>query len=260
MEDYLEHLLKNKYSVNTIKAHSYYARKFSRYLDQQALDINTIKAKDIYGYLEQTRQKNENSTYNSELSSIKLLFSYLSERYSNPVLKILEQSKPLKFKKLPRCTDLKATFKIEMLLRNSTKIEDFEKIILSLIMNHGMNPLDIIQLKIEDINLNNSILSYSKNNITLQIDLFNEEKNYFFNYFRNKHSGIKDQLLIDNKDKTIKKHHINKLFKKLESYDIYTTPIELRNRFILDSLNCGIPAIYVATYVGLTNLKSNIEI
>ena len=52
MEDYLEHLLKKKYSVNTIKAHSYYARKFSRYLDQQALDINTIKAKDMYDYLE----------------------------------------------------------------------------------------------------------------------------------------------------------------------------------------------------------------
>lgn len=179
----------------------------------------------------------------------------MSERYSNPVLKILEQSKPLKFKKLPRCTDLKATFKIEMLLRNSTKIEDFEKIILSLIMNHGMNPLDIIQLKIEDINFKHSVLSYSKKDITLHLDLFSEDKNHFFNYFRNKHSGIKDQLLIDNKDKTIKKHHINKLFKKLESYDIYTNPTELRNRFILDSLNCGIPAIYVATYVGLTNLN-----
>ena len=41
-----------------------------------------------------------------------------------------------------------------------------------------------------------------------------DKKKYFtlfFNYFRNKHSGIKDQLLIDIKDKTIKKHHINKL-------------------------------------------------
>lgn len=255
MEDYSQHLLKKGYSVNTITAHSYYARKFSQYLDQQALDIDTIKTNDIYHYLEQTRQKNENSTYNSELSSIKVLFSYLSEKYSNPVLKKPAQFRSLKFKKLPCCTNLEAIFKIEMLLRNSTKIEDFEKIILLLIMNHGMNPVDIIQLKIEDINFKDSILSYSKNNITLCIKLFNEDQNHFFNYFKNKHHGINDQLLIDMKYKSIKKYHIHKLFKKLERYDIYTNPTQLRNRFILDSLNVGIPALYVATYVGITSLN-----
>lgn len=57
MEDYLQHLQKKEYSVNTITALTYYAHKFSRYLNQQALDIDTIKAKDIYDYLEQTRQK-----------------------------------------------------------------------------------------------------------------------------------------------------------------------------------------------------------
>ena len=43
--------------MNTITALTYYAHKFSRYLNQQALDIDTIKAKDIFDYLEQTRQK-----------------------------------------------------------------------------------------------------------------------------------------------------------------------------------------------------------
>lgn len=255
MKDYPQYLEEKGYSENTIKSHSYYARKFKRFLKHQSLEIENIKTNDLYCYLEQARLKKEKSTYNTELSSIKILFRYLSEQYSNPELMRPAQIKSLKFKKLPRSTSLKAVFKIEMLLKNSTKLENYEKIILLLILNHGMNPMDIIDLKITDMDFKESAIAYSKNHQKVYIKLFSDDEVHFFNYFKSNHHKINDQLLIDIKSKKIKKHHIYKVFKKIESYDIHTNPTELRNRFILDSLNVGIPAIYVAKYIGVSNLN-----
>lgn len=233
----------------------HYAKKITRFILQQSLTVENIKIKDIYKYLEHIREKNTESSYNNELSSMKIFFNYLSAENLNSELQRINRFKSLKYNKLPVCTNKKDAFKIELLVKNSTKFDYYEKLILILIMNHGMIPKDILELKTGDINLKDSTVRFVKNNKEVQLSLYTYDKICFFNYYEEKYQTINESLLIDKRGKAIKKHHITKVFEKLEGYDIYTNPTKLRNRFILDCLNAGIPEIYIANYVGIENIK-----
>lgn len=259
MKSYSEYLQEKRYSSNSIIAHLHYAQKFNRFISQQSLDSESVKVKDIYIYLEQIKDKKTKSSYNSELSSMKIFFNYLSIENTNPELQRINYFKSLKFNKLPVCTSKKDTNKIDLLIKNSTKFDYYEKIILILIMNHGMIPKDIIELKMSDVDLKNSTVRFVKNHKELQLSLYKYDRTCFFNYYEEKYQSMNEFLLLDKKNKVIKKHHIAKVFEKLKRYDIRTNPTKLRNRFVLDCLNAGIPEIYIANYMGIDNIKQIIR-
>jgi len=143
LEKYRNELLRRKYSPRTIETYSHCVQKF---LDFTNKDIKKISKKDVYEYLNKLTNR-AGSTINVHLQAIKfLLEEILGKRKMFYDIKISKTPR-----KLPEVLSKTEVTKLIKAISNQK-----HKLMIKLMYSAGLRVSELLNLKVEDLNLENN--------------------------------------------------------------------------------------------------------
>ncbi|MDF2616186.1 MAG: site-specific tyrosine recombinase XerD [Sedimentibacter sp.] len=264
IENYKHYLNSKRLSPNTVSSYIYDINSFKDYLnDNYSLDITKTRKAQILTYLVNLqKQGKSSSTISRTISALKNFFEFLKKEKlieDNPATSI---HSPKQIKKIPSvlCED-----EVNQLMKiaDTTIFKGSrDSAILELLYSSGIKVTELINIKINHINLNASIINIegSKERI---VPLSQYAKNAIINYmnnFRNIRCKENVDFLFVNLDgEPISRQGIWKILKFYEKKANLTkelSPQILRNSFAVHLLSHGADLGTVQELMGLSSFAA----
>ena len=263
IEDFISYLLfEKKYSENTIKSYKRDLKKFQKYFNNK--NIKTINKKDIQNYIEYLGKELEEKSVSRNISTLKSFYKYQKmnkEIDKNPMETI---TNPKLKKTLPKVLSEEEVNKLLDINLNN----DFDyrnKAMLELMYSSGLRVSELINLKVNDIDLSNeSVRIFGKgskerivplNEYTvdaLKIYITSHRKELF------KH-GENDYLFLNNHGLKMTRQGFFKILKKIAKEKIIKTdfsPHTLRHSFATHLLKYGADLRSIQELLGHSDISS----
>lgn len=230
-------------SENTIKNYIYFNSKF---LDFCKKEPNQINEQDIKNFLA--------SISNKSIATSVLAISAIKFAFSKILGKDLTENieRPKKEKKLP---EVLSKEEIKKLIESAKTRKS--RIIVQLLYSTGMRVSELVNLKKDDLNLQERIVIVRKGKgkkdriVILPEKLIDELKEYM--------EKNKDNIYLLSKDKPLTPRNIQKIIKKLAikaGINKKVTPHILRHSYATHLLESGVDIRYIQTLLGHENLNT----
>ncbi len=258
--------LEKKYSPLTVKAYKKDLENFAVFCKSE-FDLNSI---DKVSYSEirswivsLVTQKNSNSSINRKISTLQSYYKFLLK------IKVIKVNPLLKHRPLKKEKKLQVPFsekEIADVLKSLEGLDDFisvrDKLIIELFYATGIRRSELINLKLNDIDLNNNVLKVlGKRNKERLIPLLSFVINSLKNYLklRAKIKTNSDKLFMTEKGKKIYDalvyRVINNYFSKVSS-KVKKSPHIIRHSFATHLLNQGADLNAIKELLGHASLAS----
>jgi len=263
IENFISYLLfEKKYSNNTVKSYKRDLERFKKYFKNK--NINTIDKKDIEKYIEYLNQDLDTRSISRSISTLKSFYKYLklnkevsripTDTITNPKLK----------KYLPKVLSEEEINKLlDINLNNNFDYRN--KAMLELMYSSGLRVSELVNLKVNDIDLKNEAVRIfgkgSKERIVplneyattaLEAYILNHRKELF------KH-GENDYLFLNNHGNKMTRQGLFKILKKIaQEKNIKTdfSPHTLRHSFATHLLKHGADLRSIQELLGHSDISS----
>ena len=267
IQDFIQYIsLEKHYSNHTVTAYENDLNTFSRFLIEQfeitnMADVNRDMVRSWI--IKLIEEGNANLTINRKLSTLKSFYNFLIKSgtvKTNPVKNInslkIPSSLPhfLTKEKMNRYYDSKAD------ISDFNTLRDF--LVVDLLYTSGMRLSELINLKIDDINLNENTLKVTgKRNKERIIPFSNREKEYIIRYEEMKRTTFAAEnpfLVVTNKGKKAYPKFIYRLVENNLSglTSSKRSPHILRHTFATHMLNEGADLNTIKEILGHANLSA----
>ena len=258
LDDYITYIKSNKrYSVYTINNYYKDIIDFINYLDK--VDYLKIKDEDVVYYLEYLyNQKYNKNSISRKLSSLRSFYNYLVNNDIIAYNYFNNHKNPKKDKILPKYIKDED---LELMFSKTKNIRD--KLILELLFVTGIRVSELVNIKINDINLyNREIKIFGKGSkeriVIFSTNCLNNLNNYLKE--RDKINKKNSNYLILNKNggkisTTSIRNILNKI-KLISGTKTKITPHMLRHTFATDMLNNGADLVSVKKLLGHESLDT----
>ncbi len=269
IKKFLDYILRQKkYSLNTYKNYEIDIMEFFSYLKEEKKDYKDVSYDFIKGYLMVLyNRKLSRSTISRKLSALRSFYKYLFNQdiiNTNPFDYV---STPKKEKKLPNylgVIELETIFNIPDL---NTSLGQRNRLILELLYATGIRVGELVNIKLNDIDLNRKEIRILGKGNKERIDLFGEYcldyMNLFINDGRakiiNKNNSSCDYLIINNRGNKITTRAVEQIINdivKKASIKKHVSPHMLRHSFATHLLNNGCDILTVKELLGHESLES----
>lgn len=276
-ENYLK--IDKKYSINTIKSYIKDLKKYSDFINKNILKVDK---KDIINFINNEKKNDKNDkTINHDIIVIKNFYRYLIKEQiikTNPSDNI---EVPKLKKTLPKVLsekDINAILNIEL----KTKLDYRNKAILELLYSSGLRVSELINLKIQDVDLvDNIVRIYGKGSKERIVPIGEFATRYLNEYMNIYRSQIiktpNDYVFLNSRGDKITRQTIFKIIKqrlKENGISVGASPHTIRHSFASHMLNNGadlrsiqellghsdISTTQIYTHISTKKIKDNYDI
>lgn len=258
--------LEKKYSPLTVKAYKKDLENFAVFCKSEfdLKSIDKVSYSEIRSWIVSlVTQKNSNSSINRKISTLQSYYKFLLK------IKVIKVNPLLKHRPLKKEKKLQVPFsekEIADVLKSLEGLDDFisvrDKLIIELFYATGIRRSELINLKLNDIDLNNNVLKVlGKRNKERLIPLLSFVINSLKNYLklRAKIKTNSDKLFMTEKGKKIYDalvyRVINNYFSKVSS-KVKKSPHIIRHSFATHLLNQGADLNAIKELLGHASLAS----
>lgn len=264
IENYKVYLNSKKLRVNTVSSYIYDINSFGNYIGQDYnINITNTKKAHILTYLVNLQKSGKSSsTIARTISSLKNFFEFLKRDKlitDNPAISI---HSPKQIKKTPSVlTEQEVNLLLEL-----PDIDSFkgarDSAILELLYSSGIKVTELINIKINDINLNANIISIEgdkKRILPLSKYSRNAVNNYVDNFRHKRCSDENEFLFVNITGEPISRQGIWKILKYYEkklNINKELSPQILRNSFAVHLLSHGADLGTIQELMGLSSIAA----
>lgn len=270
MEYYLEEFIKymsviRNYSDYTIDNYVHDINVFNEYLIQIKISYKCITYNDISKYIKHMKEMNEAPTsINRNLSSLRSFYNYLLKEgiiKSNPFNLVKSLKKPLRLPNYMKYNE----FEVMINTCDDTPLGNRDKALLETLLATGARIGEIVNIKLSDIDLNNSeIKVLGKGNKERICYLNNYAVNSLKSYLNNSRVSLlkqkqSDFLFINNNGGALTTRGIRYILNKIitkSGLNIHVSPHAFRHTFATMLLNEGCDLKSVQELLGHANLST----
>ncbi len=263
LEKYLDYLKYNKnYSDNTIINYSNDIKEYLEYLDRECLKLYEVEYSDIRFLLEYYHSLGlKNLSIRRKISSLKGFYKYLCRNNKcrdNPFIYV---SLPKKEKKLPQFLNYNEVIDIF----NSIEIVDVfslrDRLIMELLYATGVRVSELVNIKLEDINLNRRSINVFGKGRKERIVFFNKVCGDLLERFIKESKDIRhdNYLIINHNGNGITTRGIRVIMDKVirnTSIIKNVHPHTLRHTFATHLLNNGCDLLTVQELLGHASIST----
>lgn len=264
INDYLDYLkIDKKYENNTISSYKNDLKKFNEFLKNKSI-IN-IKKEDIISFLSTERNnKKSDKTLSHNLTVLKNFYKYLeiTEKINYNPTNDLEQPKTIK--SLPHVLSIN---EVELLLDfDLNKKQDYrDKAILELLYSSGLRISELINLKLENINLNENLVRVMGKGKKERIVPIGDYATYYLDLYIKEYrklflkGKISDYVFINASGNKLSRQSVFKMLqKRKEEKQIKTkfSPHTLRHSFASHMLENGADLRSIQELLGHSDIST----
>jgi integrase/recombinase XerD len=264
INDYLDYLkIDKKYENNTISSYKNDLKKFNEFLKNKSI-IN-IKKEDIISFLSTERNnKKSDKTLSHNLTVLKNFYKYLeiTEKINYNPTNDLEQPKTIK--SLPHVLSIN---EVELLLDfDLNKKQDYrDKAILELLYSSGLRISELINLKLENINLNENLVRVMGKGKKERIVPIGDYATYYLDLYIKEYrklflkQKISDYVFINASGNKLSRQSVFKMLqKRKEEKQIKTkfSPHTLRHSFASHMLENGADLRSIQELLGHSDIST----
>ena len=263
LESYLKYLEFNKnYSENTIKSYEDDIIEYLEYLERECLDIYDVKYSDIRFLLEYyDSMKLKNISIRRKISSLKGFYKYLCRQgkvLDNPFSYV---TLPKKEKKLPQYLNYNEMIEIFEVIDTSDLLGLRNRLIMELLYATGIRVSELVNIKIDDIDISNRSIRVTGKGDKERIVFFNEiTKKIMKDYLSESRDSRKSDYLIINQHGTgITTRGIRLIMNKVineTSIIKHVHPHIIRHTFATHLLNNGCDLLTVQELLGHASIST----
>ena len=262
LDEYYFYLSKENIKKNTVLAYYF---DFKNYLDiSEAVELDELFKVD---YLREfiNQSSISESTKKRRLASIKKAYYYLSQ--NSLIAKDIKFFSKLKYIKIEKKSILSSDNilseeEIDILLNTpNDSISLRDKAIIETIYTLGFRTSEIVELKLNDIDLNLNLISVYRNSIKKTFSLDNDINSSLINYLNYERLKINletDYLFLNKNKEKLSRQSVWKIIAKYaENQNIETkvNPKILRKSFALHLIKNGVSINTVSEIFGIDNLN-----
>ena len=262
LDEYYFYLSKQNIKKNTVLAYYF---DFKNYLDiSEAVELDEIFKVD---YLREfiNQSSISESTKKRRLASIKKAYYYLTQ--NNLIAKDIKFFSNLKSIKIEKKSILSSDNilseeEIDILLNTpNDSISLRDKAIIETIYTLGFRTSEIVELKLNDIDLNLNLISIYRNSIKKTLSLDNDINSSLINYLnyeRLKNNLETDYLFLNKNKEKLSRQSVWKIIAKYaenQNIESKVNPKILRKSFALHLIKNGVSINTVSEIFGIDNLN-----
>ncbi len=264
IENYKTYLNSKKLSANTIASYIYDINSFNNYInDIYSINITNTKKAQILTYLVNLQKAGKSSsTISRTISSLKNFFDFLKKDKlisDNPAESI---HSPKQIKKTPSVLSEEEVNSLLELPDVNTFKGARDSAMLELLYSSGIKVTELINIKINDLNLNANIINIEGDKKRI-VPLNQYSKNAINDYmkkFRHKRCSVENEFLFVNiSGEPISRQGIWKILKYYEkkiNLNKELSPQILRNSFAVHLLSHGADLGTIQELMGLSSLAA----
>lgn len=269
IKEFLNYIEKQKkYSKNTIKNYNIDILEFKEYLNEEGFDYLDVDYDFIKGYLMKLYdRKLSRTSVSRKLSSLRSFYKYL---FNNDLIKtnpFKYVATPKKEKKLPKYLGIEEIEIIFNIPDLNTSLGQRDKLILEVLYATGIRVSELVNIKIEDVDLYRKEIRILGKGNKERIDPFGDycldAINMFINDGRckilSKHNKTSEYLIINERGNKITTRGVEKIIDnivKKASIKKHVSPHMLRHSFATHLLNEGCDIRTVQELLGHESLES----
>lgn len=263
LENYLKYLRYNKnYSENTLISYEEDILEYLEYLKKESLDVYDVKYSDLRFLLDYyNSKKNKSTSIRRKISSLKGFYKYLCRNgliKDNPFSYV---TLPKKEKKLPQFLNYNEMLEIFETIDTSDLFGLRNRLIMELLYATGIRVSELVNIKINDIDIDNRRIEVNGKGDKTRIVFFNDiTKKILKKYIKNSSSVRKDEYLIINQHgKGITTRGIRQIMEKIvneTSIVKHVHPHIIRHTFATHLLNNGCDLLTVQELLGHSSIST----
>ena len=257
-------LIDKKYSNETINSYMNDLYKYYKYISKKNLNINNIKRKDIMEYTKYLREQQlSTSSINHNISVLRTFYKFLvlSNRFVTDPMEYLEVPKLRKtLPKVLSIDEVKKLLDIDLVDKYSYR----NKAMLELMYATGLRVSELINLKLNDIDLDSDLIRTlgkgSKERIIPigDYDIYYLKK-YILEYRKELLKTNTDYIFLNNHGKKLSRQSFYKLVKELaikKNIKTEFSPHTLRHSFATHLLDRGADIVSIKEMLGHSSLST----
>lgn len=263
LEEYLKYLEFNKnYSENTISSYEEDIIEYLEYLERECLSLYDVKYGDIRFLLEYyDSMKLKNASIRRKISSLKGFYKYLcrmNKINDNPFSYV---TLPKKEKKLPQYLNYNEMIEIFDVIDTSTLLGLRNRLIMELLYATGIRVSELVNIKINDIDINNRSIIVTGKGDKSRIVFFNEITKKILKKYLSESNEIRKEeyLIINQHGKKITTRGIRLIMNKVideTSIIKHVHPHVIRHTFATHLLNNGCDLLTVQELLGHASIST----
>lgn len=263
LEEYLKYLEFNKnYSKNTILSYESDIVEYLDYLKRECLSLYDVKYSDIRFLLEYYNSlKLNNTSIRRKISSLKGFYKFLcrnKKASDNPFSYV---TLPKKEKKLPQYLNYNEMIEIFDTIDTTTLLGLRNRLIMELLYATGIRVSELVNIKINDIDMGNLSIKVTGKGDKTRIVFFNKiTKKILERYLReSKENRKSDYLILNQYGKNITTRGVSLIMKKIihdTSIVKNVHPHILRHTFATHLLNNGCDLLTVQELLGHASIST----
>jgi integrase/recombinase XerD len=264
LDEYKNYLLIDRhYSKNTIESYINDLDIFFEYLNKHKLDYKTISKDGIRDYLKTINNKDER-TVAHQISVLRGFYKYLILENiikDNPMINI---DLPKLSKKLPNVLTVDEVDNL-LDIKLNTMYDYRNKAMLELMYATGLRVTELVNLKIEDVDLNNALVrTMGKGSKERIIPFGNYASTALYNYINDYRPQffkreVNEYLFLNNHGKQMTRQGFFKILKEIareKGIDKELSPHTLRHSFATHLLTGGADLRSIQEMLGHSNLST----
>lgn len=242
------------YSKTTLKNKAYFFNDFAKFFNKP---ISTITTVDIRMYIAKISNNAKQTTINNKISNIKSFFTWLQDEgyiINNPAKKIKQVKIPKRLKK-PLTEE-------EIEIIRDINLNTRDRFIFELLLSSGIRVSELVNLKIEDIDMNNKRITIVGKGNKERVVKFNVKTKILMEKYLKERKGKSEYLIISNKMpfNNISSRAIQKIVKKIGvNANIHLHPHKHRTTFATNSVNRGCSLESVQALLGHESINTTIS-
>ncbi len=255
-EDYLTY--EKNYSKNTVISYLDDLKVFETYLKGKNISFLNCDFETIYDYMNYlSKLKYSNKSISRNISCLRSFYKYLTkEGYikENPMLLV---SNPKVEKKLPKYLNVIEIEDILDSIDQNTKLGLRDKLIVELLYSTGIRVSELVNIKVNDINLSEKKIIIKGKGNKERVVLFGSNCYNLLNSYLKDHNH--EYLILNSRDNKITDRGIRVIIDKIianSSVKLKISPHVLRHTFATHMLNEGADLITVKDLLGHESLAT----
>lgn len=257
-EDYLKYEL--NYSENTIKDYIFNIGKYYEYLKEHNIDYKKISKEEIIEMLKYfDEQKLTNRSIANHLSSLRNYYDYLVDQkiIKTNIFKIINN--PKLDKKLPNFLSYEDMRQILDSIDDKAELDIRNKLIIELFYATGVRVSELVNIKINDIDMNNKTIRIFGKGRKERIVYFGDYAKDAISNYLSIRSYTSEYLVLNSKGSKITTRGIEKIVDKIAqkaSVNNNVTPHTFRHTFATHLINNGSDIKSVQELLGHESLSA----